>query len=338
MEGTNKSKGVGRGEKRELEVRDGNAVLNRTKVVAVGNQKGGVGKTSNTVHLATALGETGRKCLIWDLDVNCGSTQHFGIPENMAILGTYEVLLGSEQPEEVIVRQGDLEEVELPENVHLLPARRNLESLDQALVGKFGRFNDLGSVLKRPLKSLQAHYDYIFLDTAPNLTTPTIAAYKSADYFLLSAMPETFAIQGLNSALRDIQSVRENGGNPNLTLIGVVLANVDGRQTRLARELLRYVEETFAQTPPYMRKYDTTISRTTIIPAAQKLGKTIFQTEPSHKVTEQFRSLAKEFEARMKWLDEQASGDGASQSVPVPDMRLMSVGVIGEETEDAANG
>src|SRR5271167_301347 len=122
----------------------------KTKVVAVGNQKGGVGKTSNTVHLAAALGEVGRKCLVWDLDVNCGSTQHFGIPDNMAILGTYEVLMGEEIPEEVIVREDDLEEVELPKNVHLLPARRNLEFTDQALVGKLGRFSDLGSVLKKP--------------------------------------------------------------------------------------------------------------------------------------------------------------------------------------------
>ena len=72
----------------------GNQKERQTRVIAVGNQKGGVGKTSNTVHLATALGELGRLCLVWDLDVNCGSTQHFGIPDNMAILGTYEVLMG----------------------------------------------------------------------------------------------------------------------------------------------------------------------------------------------------------------------------------------------------
>ena len=190
----------------------------------------------------------------------------------------------------MIVRQGDLETVELPPNVHLLPARRNLEFIDQALVGKYGQFSDLNSVLKKPLTLLRGSYDYIFLDTAPNLTTPTIAAYKSADFFLLSAMPETFAVQGLNNALKDIQSVREHGGNPNLTLLGVVLSNVDGRLTRLARELLSYVEDTFAQTPPWMRKYETTISRTTIIPAAQKIGKTIFQVEPNHKIADQFRA------------------------------------------------
>src|SRR5512142_3346372 len=296
----------------------------RTKVVAVGNQKGGVGKTSNTVHLAAAIAETGRKCLVWDLDVNCGSTQHFGIPDNMAILGTYEVLMGEESPDEVIVREDELEEVELPQNVHLLPARRNLEFIDQALVGKLGRFSDLGSVLKKPLESLRGKYDYIFLDTAPNLTTPTIAAYKAADYFLLSAMPETFAVQGLNNALKDIQSVREHGGNPHLTLIGVVLSNVDGRLTRLARELLGYVEETFAQTPPWMRKYETTISRTTVIPAAQKAGKTIFQTEPHHKVTEQSRALGREFGARVALLEQESTSSLAAQSLPTPNANRMA--------------
>ena len=310
----------------------------KTKVIAVGNQKGGVGKTSNTVHLAAALAELDRKCLVWDLDVNCGSTQHFGIPDNMAILGTYEVLMGAEQPEEVIVRHGDLEDVELPANLHLLPARRNLEFIDQALVGKLGRFSDLGSVLKKPLLSLQGKYDYIFLDTAPNLTTPTIAAYKAAEFFLLSAMPETFAVQGLNNALKDIQSVREHGGNAKLTLIGVVLSNVDGRLTRLARELLNYVEETFAKTPPWMRKYETTISRTTVIPAAQKVGRTIFQTEPHHKVTEQFRALAREFEVRMKMVDAQSAATLASQHVPQPEAMSTRVSTEVEPSEDVVNG
>jgi chromosome partitioning protein len=309
----------------------------KTKVVAVGNQKGGVGKTTNTVHLATALTELGRKCLVWDLDVNCGSTQHFGIPENMPILGTYEVLLGSEHPEEVIVHEGDIDEVELPHNLDLLPARRNLEAIDQALVTRFGKFSDMGSVLKTPLARLRGHYDYIFLDTAPNLTTPTIAAYKAADFFLLSAMPETFAVQGLNNALKDIQSVREHGGNPHLTLIGVVLSNVDGRLTRLARELLSYVEKTFAPAPPWMRKYDTTISRATIIPASQRVGKTVFQVEPKHKIAEQFRALAREFEDRMEQIGRETSQTHAEIRVPQPQPGAMNQ-TQEDVVEEAANG
>ena len=149
-------------------------------------------------------------------------------------------------------------------------------------------------------------------------------------------MPETFAIQGLNNALKDIQSVRENGGNPKLTLIGVVLSNVDGRQTRLARELLNYVEETFAQTKPWMRKYETTISRTTIIPAAQKSGRTIFQTDSSHKVTDQFRSLAREFETHMGLVEKESQAALVAQHVPQPEAMTSQGGAA--PMEDVANG
>jgi len=79
----------------------------RARVIAIGNQKGGVAKTTTAVQLAAALAEKGRRCLVWDLDMNCGSTQHFGIPDGMAILGTYEVMLGEEQPIDVIVKAGD---------------------------------------------------------------------------------------------------------------------------------------------------------------------------------------------------------------------------------------
>jgi chromosome partitioning protein len=292
----------------------------RTRVVGVGNQKGGVGKTTNCVHLAAALAERGRKCLIWDLDMNSCSTEHFNIPDNMSLLGTYEVLMGEEEPSDVIVREQDLieENIQLPTNVHLLPARRNLEGIDEALSGKYGKFIDLSGVLKKPLESLSGQYDYIFLDTAPNLTKPTISAYKCSQYFLLSAMPEMFAIKGLNKALKDIQTVRERGGNPNLVLLGVVLSNVDGKLTRLARELLTYVETTFAEAPPWMQKYKTTISRTTELPVAQKQGKTIFQTNPEHKVTQQYRDLASEFEDRLLMLESPSLSAAVNLSTPSP--------------------
>jgi chromosome partitioning protein len=275
----------------------------KTWVIAVGNQKGGVGKTSNTVALASALGELGRLCLIWDLDMNQGATRHFGIPSE-SFLGTFEILVGDENPEDLILTNDD-EEVELPKNVHLIPARRNLEKIDQALVAK-NKFVITQDVLREPVRRLLGRYDYIFLDTAPNATTPTIAAYKAADWFILSAMPDPFAIAGLNDALKDIEAARRHG-NPGLRLLGVILSGVD-RRTSLANTLTDYVQQLFAPDGTESLKFKTTISRSTVIPQAQKVGKTIFQTHSGHKVTEQYRALARELEDRLQRFGQTSSG------------------------------
>lgn len=284
-----------------------------TRVIAIGNQKGGVAKTTNAVHIATALGELGRKCLIWDLDMNHGATLHFGIPSE-SFLGTFEVLIGEEQPQDVIITNED-EDVELPENVHLIAARRNLEKLDQALVAK-NKFLITQDVLIEPLKNLYGLYDFIFLDTAPNATTPTIAAYKATELFILSAMPDPFAIAGLNDALADIQDAQRHG-NRSLHLLGVILSGVD-RRTRLANTLNEYVEQIFSPDGKRSAKFKTTISRSTVIPQAQKQGKTLFQTHPTHIVTEQYRAIAIEIEERLA----EASGEtGSLQSLKIKSMR-----------------
>lgn len=278
------------------------AAERQTWVIAVGNQKGGVGKTTNTVATAAALGEMGRKCLIWDLDMNHGATRHFGIMSEAGFLGTFEILVGDENPNDLIITNESLAEededmdVELPVNVHLLPARRNLEKIDQALAAK-NKFIITQDVLLEPLRSLRGLYDYIFLDTAPNATTPTIAAYKAADWFLLSAMPDPFAIAGLNDALKDIAAAREHG-NPGLRLLGVILSGVDTR-TSLAHTLTGYVDQLFSPDGRASAKFQTIIHRSTVIPRAQKQGRTIFQTHPAHKVTDQYRELAREIEARL---------------------------------------
>src|SRR5215813_13679890 len=273
-------------------------IVRDTRVIAVGNQKGGVGKTTTCCHLAAALGELGRRCLVWDLDMNHGATRHFGIPPE-TFLGTFEVLMGEEMPADVIVTNDD-EGVELPLNVDLLSARRNLEKIDHALLTK-SKFIFLQDVLIKPLRSLEGEYDYIFLDTAPNATTPTVAAYKAAKWFLLTAMPDPFAIAGLTDALHDIEDA-QNNGNDDLRLLGVVLAGVDKR-TRLANTLTSYVEDTFTIDPTKSLKFVTTISRSTVVPQAQKVGKTVFQTDPTHKVADQYRALAKEIEDRIAVME-----------------------------------
>src|SRR5262249_49243395 len=181
-----------------------------THVIAIGNQKGGVGKTTNCVNLATALAELGRKSLIWDLDSNCGSTRHFGIPEEAKFFGTFEVLTGRERALDVVITGEAEDEVVLPKNVHLIPARRNLEGIDGVL-RETDKFFVPRDILLEPIKTLRGLYDYIFLDTAPHATTPTIASYMAADFFILAAVPEHFAIDGLKAALDDIRTAKKRG-------------------------------------------------------------------------------------------------------------------------------
>jgi chromosome partitioning protein len=275
---------------------DGADKQRRTHIIAIGNQKGGVGKTTNSVHIAAALGEMGRKCLIIDLDANQGSTRHLGVPST-SFLGTYEVLIGEEQPLDVIITNGE-DDVEIPKNVDLIPASRKLESIEEAL-RQHSKFIVEQDILIKPLRTLQGQYDYIFLDTAPNANAPTVAAYKAARWFILAAMPSPFAIAGLNDALTDIQDA-QNNGNPDLEVLGVVLAGVDGRRTRLATALIDYVEKTFRFGDETSAKFKTVISRSVVIDEAQRAGKTLFDTHPDHKVTDQYRSIAKEVEARLK--------------------------------------
>ena len=141
----------------------------KTHIIAVGNQKGGVGKTTNAVHLAAALGDMGRKCLIIDLDMNQGATRHLGVPSN-SFLGTYEVLIGEEQPEDVIITNGD-DDVELPKNVDLIAASRKLEGIEEAL-SQHSKFIVEQDILIKPLQDLFRASTITSFSIRPRTRTP----------------------------------------------------------------------------------------------------------------------------------------------------------------------
>jgi chromosome partitioning protein len=279
----------------------------QTQVIAVGNQKGGVGKTTNTVHLAAALGRLGRKCLIWDLDMNHGATLHLGVPPE-AFDGTFMVLAEERTPEEVIIdEETDPTEIQLPKNVHLIPSSRELERVEAVLAAK-DRFYDSRRILIDPIARLRGKYDYIFLDTAPNATAPTIASYVAADWFIVSVIPESFALNGMRECLKDIRRARQPELNPNLKLLGVVVSGLDQR-VNLARQYAAEIHELFTVEGGESRMFATTISRAAVVPRAQKAGQTLFQTDPSHKVAKQFMELAIELERRVQ-IEEGAVANG----------------------------
>jgi chromosome partitioning protein len=249
-----------------------------------------------TAHLAAALGERGLSVLAIDLDMNYGLTQHFGVdPE--AFLGTYEVMIGEENPEDVIITNDD-EGVRLPPGVHLIASRRKLEDIGRALVAK-GKFVIPQDTLLAPMARILAldRYDFVLLDTAPNATPPTLAAYRTAHWFLVTAMLEPFGIRGLNDTLQDICAARLYG-NSQLRLLGVALSAVDKR-TRIARTIATYLQGAFAEQSSHSHRFQTEIGRSTAVPSAQKDGKTLFQVDPSHRVTHHYRALTHEIVQRL---------------------------------------
>ena len=274
-----------------------------TEVIAIGNQKGGVGKTTNTLHLAAALGELGKKVLVIDLDANCGATRGLGLGDGW--LGTFEVLMDEQEPAEVVVRTDPVEDVELPRGVELLPARRNLEAFEDELRrrNKYAvPHQRLGPVIEK----LRGEYDFILLDTAPNASAPTVGAYLFADWFILSTEPARLSVDGLSDALEDITEAQDEG-NADLRLLGVVMSKVQ-KGTKVAQAFMEQIRAEFAASG-MLGAFESTIGRATAIELAQGTGKTLFQTEPGHKVAEQYRELAKEVIARLdaaKRADSQA--------------------------------
>ena len=267
-----------------------------TRVVFVGNQKGGVGKTTNCVHLAAALGAAGRRCLVWDLDANQGASLHLGVDGNR-YLGSLEVLRGLEDPVDVVVAPGD-PGVSLPAGVHLLPAGQALEKADHLRP----------DALAGPLRRLAGAYDYIFLDTAPNLTAATQAAYRSAAWFVLSAVPDPFAVVGLRTSLEQLRAAVRSG-NARARLLGVLFSRVRGsrrpdawlsQRARLDRELIDYAGRHLKDKRGLSLCFDTAVGTTVEIPRSQMRGRTLFQTKPRHRVATQYRRLARELENRIR--------------------------------------
>jgi len=199
--------------------------IRNTVIIAVGNQKGGVGKTTNTIQLAGALTERGRRSLIVDLDMTSGATKALRAPTE-GWNSSFELLTGAENAEDTIITN-DEPEVAVPPNVHLVPSSRKLAELDTWLLQNPWCIHQ--NLLMNPMEQLRGRYDYIFLDTPPQKTTTTIPALKVADFAVLSAMPDHLAVSALSEALADIAAAQRSA-NPNLALFGVVVCALPRRR------------------------------------------------------------------------------------------------------------
>ena len=287
-----------------------------TRIITVANQKGGVGKSTNSINIAAAMGERGYRSLLVDLDATSGATKALKAPTS-GWVGTYELITAEEEPADCIIDETE-EELTLPRGVHLVPSSRKLNELDAWLLHPDNRWANPLDLLIEPLGKLRGAYDFIFLDTPPQITKTSLPAFKAADYVILSATPEKLAVDGLADALTDINNA-QRAGNANLQLLGVIFCSfARGRgQTRLSRKLIDYVEKHLQRPDGTTYKFDHDIHRSVAIQEAQQMGQSIFEYAPESTPAEQYRDLAKEILSRI-------GRTSVSVLVPQPQEKLPS--------------
>lgn len=250
-----------------------------THIIAVLNQKGGVGKTTTAINIAAFLAQQGSSVLLVDLDPQANSTSGLGLQAVENQPGTYEVLLGA-APIDGVIRQAR-------ENLYLLPTDPRLAALEIELA----EYGNRESVLKRALGT--STHDYILIDCPPALSLLTVNALTAADSVLIPVQSEYYALEGLGQLLQVIQMVRTSL-NPNLELLGVVMTMYDPR-TSLSNQVKREVERHFGD-----KVFDVVIPRNVRLAEAPSHGKTIIDYDKRSKGAKAYKKLAREVHTRIQ--------------------------------------
>jgi chromosome partitioning protein len=249
------------------------------KIVAIANQKGGVGKTTTAVNLGSALAELGHRVLLVDLDPQANATSSFGL-EGVEEISLYDPLLGEASITEKIfpTRRDDL---------FIVPADLDLAGVEVEIARMPDHLTRLAETLK-PLQS-DGTFDFVLLDCPPSLGILMSNALAAADELLTPIQCEYFALEGLVKIVRLIEQVRDSGANKGLQLGGIVMTMFDGR-TRLSAQVVADVREHFGE-----RVYETVIPRSVRLSEAPSFGKTILEYDPNGAAAIAYRALAREF-------------------------------------------
>lgn len=253
------------------------------KVVAIANQKGGVGKTTTSINLSTALAREGQRVLLIDLDPQANATSGLGFPadEHDSI---YAALVGDDSLESKILTTKQ-------ESLHIIPSEMDLAGVEVELVRFDNHLTRLTEVLKNA-ERVQATYDYCILDTPPSLGILMTSALAASDEVLIPLQCEWFGLEGLAKISRIVSQIREAGVNPNIFIEGILMTMYDGR-TNLSRNVVEEVRNYFPD-----ELYQTVIPRTIRLGEAPSHGLSIFDHEPSGIGARAYQKLALEFLGR----------------------------------------
>mgnify|MGYP000989738082 CR=1 FL=1 len=252
------------------------------KIIAIANQKGGVGKTTTAVNLSAALGVLEKKVLLVDADPQANATSGLGIDVQSVEMGTYQLLDGS-----ITIEQGILS-TESP-NLDIIPSHIDLVASEIELVDKNAREYRL----KEALQGIKAKYDFIILDCAPSLGLITLNALVAADAVIIPIQCEYFALEGLGKLLNTIKSVQKIH-NKNLDIEGLLLTMYDTR-LRLSNQVVEEVKKHFGK-----MVFKTIIQRNIRLSEAPSYGEDIISYDASSRGAKSYLSLGSEIIKRNK--------------------------------------
>jgi chromosome partitioning protein len=246
------------------------------RVVAVCNQKGGVGKTTTTVNLAASLAHAEKRVLVVDIDPQANATSGLGFAKGSVATGVYQVLLGEEAADKALLQTA------LP-SMHLLPSTADLSAAEVELVSELAR----ETRLKQRLEPLRGHYDWVFVDCPPSLGLLTVNALTAADAVLIPLQCEYYALEGLSQLVHTIELVR-NSLNPGLDLEGILLTMFDPRNN-LAHQVVDDVRGHFGA-----KVFGTVIPRNVRLSESPSFGKPALLYDLASRGSQSYLQLAEE--------------------------------------------
>ncbi len=247
------------------------------KIIAIVNQKGGVGKTTTAVNLAAGVGLAGKRVLLVDADPQGNSTSGFGINKKQTKITSYELLIGTGKFENAVVKTEF-------KNVDIVPSSMDLAAAEVDLI----EIEHREAQLKMALAAAREKYDYIFIDCPPSLGLITINALNASDTVLVPIQCEYFALEGLSQLMASVRQVKRLY-NPTLEIEGIVLTMYDGR-LNLTGQVVAEIKKYFAN-----KLYKTVIPRAVRLSEAPSYGMPIQYYDKRSKGSEAYTDLAKEF-------------------------------------------
>lgn len=246
------------------------------KIIAVSNQKGGVGKTTTTVNLSACLAEAGKKVLLVDLDPQGNASSGVGIDKDSLEMCIYDALIDGVPISEIIVSTA-------LKNLSVIPATIQLAGAEVEMVNIVSR----ETILKKVLDTIKDTYDFILIDCPPSLGLLTVNALLAADSVLIPIQCEFYALEGVSQLMNTVEMVQETL-NSNLKVEGVLLTMYDGR-TNLSIQVADEVKKHFTKLV-----YKTIIPRNVRLSEAPSFGEPIIVYDPKSKGADVYRNLAEE--------------------------------------------